>query len=52
MWEGESLRTKFRVLESESTVLVGLLVEDETLVRMVKRGESKATCLSYVNENW
>jgi hypothetical protein len=52
MWEGESYRTKMLILEGESTVLVGLLAEDATLVAMVKGGKSKADCLAYINENW
>jgi hypothetical protein len=52
MWEGESVRTKFLILEGESLVMLSLLVEDSTLVSMVKRGESKAACLNYINENW
>lgn len=52
MWEGESFSFKMRTLEAESTVLVGLLVENATLVQMVKRGDSKEDCLNYINENW
>lgn len=52
MWENESYPSKLRILELESTVLVGLLVENAELIRMVKRGDSKEACLKFINENW
>lgn len=52
MWEGESYTTKMLILEGESTVMVSMLAENATLVAMVKRGDSKADCLNYINENW
>jgi len=52
MWENASYETKLRILEAESTVMIGLLLEDVTLVDMIRRGESQAACLNYINENW
>lgn len=39
-------------LSGESTVMYELLIEDETLVAMVRKGETHAACLAYINENW
>ena len=52
MWEESSYPIKLRILEAESTVLVGLLIENAELVQLVKRGESKEVCLNFINENW
>jgi len=52
MWETLSYRAKLLILQGESTVMVELLLEDETLVAMLKRGESKEACLGYINKNW
>jgi hypothetical protein len=52
MWEELSYPGKMRVLEAESTVLAGLLVENAELIQMVKRGDSKEACLKFINENW
>jgi len=52
MWEGATYQIKLRILEAESTVMIDLLLEDSTLVVMVKRGDSHEACLAYVNENW
>lgn len=39
-------------LESESTVMLSLLVGNADLVAMVKAGKSKQECLNFINENW
>jgi hypothetical protein len=52
MWEKLSYRAKLMILEGETTVMKELLDEDETLVQMLKRGDSKEMCLNYINENW
>lgn len=43
---------KLRILEAASTVLVGLLLEQDALVAMIKRGDSQEACLKYINENF
>jgi hypothetical protein len=52
MWETVSWLAKLLILEAETTVMKELLLENDELVSMLKRGDSKAACLSYVNENW
>lgn len=52
MWETMSNAYKMRILSGESTVMLDLLLEDETLVAMVKRGATKAECLTHINENF
>lgn len=52
MWENASYRVKLLILQAESTVMIELLLEDTALVQMIKRGDSKADCLNYINENW
>jgi predicted nucleic acid-binding Zn ribbon protein len=52
LWETVSWLAKLLILEAETTVMKELLLENDELVSMLKRGDSKAACLSYVNENW
>lgn len=54
MWDipNAGYNDKLRILEAHSTVLIGLLLEDATLVALIKRGESQEACLKYINENF
>lgn len=52
MWDGLSVRAKLILLEGATTVPKELLAENSALVAMLKRGDSEAACLAFVNENW
>lgn len=52
MWETAHYTIKLQILAGESSVMIELLLEHATLVAMIKRGESQATCLNYINENF
>lgn len=51
LWDTNNV-LKLQILEAESTVLVSLLMENPTLIEMIERGDSKAACLTYINENF
>lgn len=51
-WDTLGHQTKMRILEAESTVMMGLLIDDEELISMVKSGRSKQDCLDHINENF
>ena len=52
LWQELSFQTRLNILSGESTVSMGLLAENEELMRMVIRGDSKENCLDFINENW
>lgn len=52
MWNTLSYKTKLLILSGESTVMVELLLENATLVTMIRRGDSKEACLSHIEANF
>lgn len=52
MWDELSVKTKLNILAGESTVMVGLLMENKDLMRRIKTGADKATCLNLINEQF
>lgn len=52
VWGVLDAANKLNTLQNESTVEVGLLLEDGALVKMILEGESKEACLAHINENF
>jgi ADP-ribose pyrophosphatase YjhB (NUDIX family) len=51
-WNRMTYSFKLSLLAGASAVPGGLLEENETLVTMIKRGDSQEDCLAFINENW
>ncbi len=52
MWETLSLQLKVGILEGESLVEYGLLMESEDLLHLIRCGTSKEDCLDWINKNF
>jgi hypothetical protein len=51
-WNKLHWTNKFLILSGETSVEIGLLTENKTLLQMIKENKSQEECLDFINQEF